>query len=157
VKPTFFARILLPLLVFAGAVGIYINYIDSPLKKSKKQCNIDLTQECIVIDQGQQISVQFLQNIEVEEEISFTVTVPNNTRIKQMWVQGINMYMGKNAVVVDSVYAKEMKKVYNAHLFLGSCSEPAMRWQLIIQTTDNNELEQSWFFNFSTDRNKKAE
>lgn len=156
-KPTFFARILLPLLVFAAAVGIYINYIDSPLKKSKKQCNIDLTQECIVIDQGQQISVQFLQNIEVEEEISLTVTVPNNTRIKQMWVQGINMYMGKNAVVVDSVYAKEMKKVYNAHLFLGSCSEPAMRWQLIIQTTDNNELEQSWFFNFSTDRNKKAE
>jgi len=157
VKPTFFARILLPLLVFAAAVGIYINYIDSPLKKSKKQCNIDLTQECIVIDQGQQISVQFLQNIEVEEEISLTVTVPNNTRIKQMWVQGINMYMGKNAVVVDSVYAKDMKKVYNAHLFLGSCSEPAMRWQLIIQTTDNNELEQSWFFNFSTDRNKKAE
>ena len=156
-KPTFFARILLPLLVFAAAVGIYINYIDSPLKKSKKQCNIDLTQECIVIDQGQQISVQFLQNIEVEEEISLTVTVPNNTRIKQMWVQGINMYMGKNAVVVDSVYAKDMKKVYNAHLFLGSCSEPAMRWQLIIQTTDNNELEQSWFFNFSTDRNKKAE
>ena len=156
-KPTFFARILLPLLVFAAAVGIYINYIDSPLKKSKKQCNIDLTQECIVIDQGQQISVQFLQNIEVEEEISLTVTVPNNTRIKQMWVQGINMYMGKNAVVVDSVYAKEMKKVYNAHLFLGSCSEPAMRWQLIIQTTDNNELEQSWFLNFSTDRNKKAE
>ena len=156
-KPTFFARILLPLLVFAAAVGIYINYIDSPLKKSKKQCNIDLTQECIVNDQGQQISVQFLQNIEVEEEISLTVTVPNNTRIKQMWVQGINMYMGKNAVVVDSVYAKDMKKVYNAHLFLGSCSEPAMRWQLIIQTTDNNELEQSWFFNFSTDRNKKAE
>ena len=153
-KPTFFARILLPLLVFAAAVGIYINYIDSPLKKSKKQCNIDLTQECIVNDQGQQISVQFLQNIEVEEEISLTVTVPNNTRIKQMWVQGINMYMGKNAVVVDSVYAKDMKKVYNAHLFLGACSEPKMRWQLIVQTTDNDEIVKSWFFNFSTDRNK---
>ena len=72
-----------------------------------------------------------------------------------MWVQGINMYMGKNAVLADSTYAKEAKKVYNARLFLGACSEPAMRWQLIIQTTDNNELEQSWFFNFSTDRNKK--
>ena len=81
-------------------------------------------------------------------------TYVNDTKIKQMWVQGINMYMGKNAVIVDSVYAKEMKKVYNAHLFLGACSEPKMRWQLIVQTTDNDEIVKSWFFNFSTDRNK---
>jgi hypothetical protein len=154
---TFFSRILLPLLVFATAVGIYLNYIDFPLKNSVKQCNIDLTQECIVFDQGQQISVQFLQEIEVEEEISFTITTTTDTKIKNMWVQGVNMYMGKNAVIVESVYAKEMKKVYKAHLFLGSCSEPEMRWQLIVRTTDNNEFEQSWFFNFSTDRNKKTE
>ncbi|PKG99493.1 hypothetical protein [Paraglaciecola sp. MB-3u-78] len=154
-NPTFFARILLPLLVFTAAVGIFLNYTDSPSIKSTKQCNIDLTQECIVFNNGQQISVRFLQEIEVEEELLLTITVPNNTKIKQMWVQGINMYMGKNAVLNDSVYAKEDKKVYNARLFLGSCSEPAMRWQLIIQTLDNNELEQSWFFNFSTDRNKK--
>ena len=115
----------------------------------------DLTQECIVFDQDQQISVQFLQEIEVEEKISLTITTKTDAKIKKMWVQGVNMYMGKNAVLVDSMYAKEMKKVYNAHLFLGSCSEPEMRWQLIVQTTDNNELEQSWFFNFSTDRNKK--
>ena len=82
-KPTFFARILLPLLVFAAAVGIYINYIDSPLKKSKKQCNIDLTQECIVFDQDQQISVQFLQEIEVEEKISLTITTTTDTKIKK--------------------------------------------------------------------------
>ena len=154
-NPTLFTRILLPLLVFTVAIGIFLNYTESPSIKSIKQCNIDLTQECIVFDNGQQISVQFLQVIEVEEEILLTITVPNNTKIKQMWVQGINMYMGKNAVLADSTYAKEAKKVYNARLFLGACSEPAMRWQLIIQTTDNNELEQSWFFNFSTDRNKK--
>ena len=156
-KPTFFARILLPLLVFTVAIGIFLNYTNPPSIKSTKQCNIDLTKECIVFDNGQQISVKFLQVIEVEEEILLTITVPNNTKIERMWVQGINMYMGKNAVLSDSVYAMEEKKVYNARLFLGACSEPAMRWQLIIQTTDNNELEQSWFFNFSTDRNNKTE
>jgi hypothetical protein len=154
-KTTFFARILLPLLIFAVAVGLFLNYTDSPPIKSTKQCNIDLTQECIVFNNNQKITVQFLQEIEVEEEILLTITIPNNTKIKKMWVQGINMYMGKNAVLSDTVYAQKLKKVYNARLFLGSCSEPAMRWQLVIQTTDVNQSEQSWFFNFSTDRNKK--
>ena len=55
-----------------------------------------------------------------------------------MWVQGINMYMGKSAVLTDSIYLEDGKKVYNARLFLGACSEPLMRWQLIIQTIDDN-------------------
>jgi hypothetical protein len=157
VNPTFFAKTLLSLLVFTAAIGLFLNYTDSSLIKTTKQCNIDLTQECVVFDKNKQVSVQFLQEIELEEELSLIITVPNNTKIKQMWVQGINMYMGKNAVLVDSVYAKEQQKVYNARLFLGSCSEPAMRWQLIIQTTDESQSEQSWFFNFATDRNKKVE
>jgi hypothetical protein len=155
-NPTFFARISFPLLVFAAVVGIFLNYTDSSNIKETKQCNIDLIQECVVFDNGQQISVRFLQKIEVEEELLLTITVPNNTKIEKMWVQGINMYMGKNAIISDSVYVKEEQKVYNARLFLGSCSEPLMRWQLIIQTTSNDELVQSWFFNFSTDRNKKS-
>lgn len=156
-NPTFFARILLPLLVFSASVGFYLNYTDSTPENSTKQCNIDLTQECVVFHQDQQISVQFIQKIEVEEELLLTITVPNHTKITQMWVQGINMYMGKNAVMADSIYVEDNKKVYNARLFLGSCSEPAMRWQLIIQTKDAEQSERSWFFNFSTDRNKKAE
>lgn len=156
-NPTFFTRILLPLLVFSAAVGIYLNYTDSPAIKTTKQCNIDLTQECVVFDNNQQISVQFKQEIEVEEELLLTITVPKDTEISQMWVQGINMYMGKSAVLTDSVYVENNKKIYNAFLFLGSCSEPEMRWQLIIQTTDGKQTELSWFFNFSTDRNKKTE
>ncbi len=143
------------MLVFAAVVGVLINYTDSPSIKSIKQCNIDLTQECVVFDNGQQISVRFLQEIELEEESLLTITVPKNTKIKKMWVQGINMYMGRNAVLTDSIYAEEGEQIYNARLFLGACSEPAMRWQLIIQTTDDNQAEQSWFFNFSTDRNRK--
>jgi hypothetical protein len=155
-NPTFFAKILLPLLIFIAVIGMFLNYTDSPPIKSTKQCNIDLTQECVVFDNEQQISVRFLQEVELEEELLLTIRVPNNTQVKKMWVQGINMYMGKSAVLTPSVDAEEGKKVYNARLFLGSCSEPLMRWQLVIQTTDENGIEQSWFFNFSTDRNKKS-
>lgn len=156
-NPTFFARLLLPLLVFTAGIGIFLNYTDSPPTKSTKQCNIDLTQECVVFDNEQKLSVKFLQEVEVEEELLLTISVPNNTNIQEMWVQGINMYMGKSAVLTDSIYAQDGKKVYNARLFLGSCSEPVMRWQLIIKTEDASQIEQTWFFNFSTDRNKKTE
>jgi hypothetical protein len=154
--PTFFARSLLPLLVFAAAMGMFLNYTDSPPIKPTKQCNLDLTQECVVFDANQQITVRFLQEIEVEEELLLTITVPKNTKIQKMWVQGINMYMGKSAVLAESIYAEDDKKVYKASFFLGSCSEPAMKWQLIIQTEDDLQSKQSWFFNFSTDRNKKS-
>lgn len=155
-NPIFFAKILLPLLVFTAIFGIFLNYTDSPTVKTTKQCNIDLTQECVVFDSGHQISVQFLQEAEVEEELLLKITLPNRTKVKQMWVQGINMYMGKSAVLTDSIYVEDNNKVYNARLFLGSCSEPFMRWQLIIQTIDDKQAEKSWFFNFTTDRNKKS-
>jgi hypothetical protein len=148
---------LLPLLIFVAAVGMFLNHTDSPSIKSSKQCKIDLKQECIAFESNQQISVKFLQDIEVEEELFLTITVPRNTKIMQMWVQGINMYMGKTAVLTDSTRLEEEKKIYKARLFLGACTEPSMRWQLVVQTEDNAQVEQSWFFNFQTNRNKKAE
>lgn len=145
-----------PFLICVVAVGIFLSYADPTDTESKKQCNINKTQECSVFDNGQQISIQFLSEIEVEEEITMTIKLPKNTKIEAMWVQGVNMYMGKNAIITDSIYEQGTKKVYNARLFLGSCSEPAMKWQMIIQTSINDELKKSWFFNFSTDRNKKS-
>ncbi|MEP1446880.1 MAG: hypothetical protein ABJK37_12275 [Paraglaciecola sp.] len=133
-----------------------MNYTDSNTLKPTKQCNIDLTQECIVLHSNQQISVRFLQAIEVEEELLLSVSVPSGTNIEQMWVQGINMYMGKTAVLSDSIEMDGESKVYNARLFLGSCSEPKMKWQLVVQTIDVEGVQQSWFFNFSTDRNQKS-
>tara|TARA_R110000751_G_scaffold91266_3_gene178992 strand:- start:193838 stop:194308 length:471 start_codon:yes stop_codon:yes gene_type:complete len=155
-NPTFFTKILLPLLVFAAFIGIFLNYTDSTTVGSTKQCNIDLTQECTVFENNQQISVRFLQQIEVEEELLLTIAVPNKSNIEKMWVQGINMYMGKSAVLTDNISLDDDQKVYNARIFLGACSEPLMKWQFIIQTIDETGNKQSWFFNFSTDRNKKS-
>ena len=125
-----------------------------------KQCNLDLKQECEVFSSNQQVSVQFLQTIELEEELFFIVKVPKEQQIENMWVQGINMYMGKNIPQIESTYIKDDYKIYKARLFIGACSEPLMKWQLVIYTTQNqitaNAETNSWFFNFTTDRNKKA-
>lgn len=155
-NPTFFTKILLPLLFFAAIIGFFLNYTDPITVNATKQCDIDLTQQCKLLHDNQQISVRFLQAIEVEEELLLSITVPSNTNINQMWVQGVNMYMGKTAVLADSIDQDDETKTYNARLFLGACSEPKMKWQLIIQTIDLVGKEQSWFVNFSTDRNKKS-
>lgn len=144
------------MLVFAAIISFFLNYSDSPTVKVTKQCNIDLTQECVVFANGNEISVQFLQQPEVEEELLLKIAIPKNAKISDMWIQGINMYMGKSAVLTDSIYNKNDQKIYNSRLFLGACSEPVMRWQLIIQTISETNLEQSWFFNFTTDRNKNS-
>jgi hypothetical protein len=138
------------------AIGIFLSYTTSISTQPKKQCGIEKTLPCVVFNNGQQISVQFLQQIEVEEEITLSIELPKNTKIEKMWVQGLNMYMGKSAVITDNIYVQDTRKVYNARLFLGSCSEPAMRWQMIVETSNDSGLQQSWFFNFSTDRNKKS-
>jgi hypothetical protein len=138
------------------AIGIFLSYTTSISTQPKKQCDIEKTLPCVVFNNGQQISVQFLQQIEVEEEITLSIELPKNTKIEKMWVQGLNMYMGKSAVITDNIYVQDTRKVYNARLFLGSCSEPAMRWQMIVETSNDSGLQQSWFFNFSTDRNKKS-
>ena len=155
-----FTKILIPFVIFAVLVGIFLNYTDSSKAKLSKQCNLDLKQECEVFSSNQQVSVQFLQTIELEEELFFIVKVPKDLQINKLWVQGINMYMGKNIPQIDSTYIEDDKKIYKVRLFLGACSEPLMKWQLVIQTSQTNqsvsEETSSWFFNFSTDRNKTA-
>jgi hypothetical protein len=154
---TVFQPILVFILVLLAITGILLSYSNFFPTKTTKQCNLDLTQECNVDDGEQKLTVKFLQTIEVEEELSLVINAPMGTKISAMWVQGINMYMGKNAVLVDTVYVESDKSVYTARLFLGSCSEPAMKWQLVVKTTHKDSEEKAWFFNFSTDRSKKAE
>lgn len=134
-------------------VGLVLSYSKPNNSDSSKQCHIDLGQECVLFHNNQEVSVQFLQAIEVEEELKLKISVPKQFKIVNMWVQGVNMFMGKHSIFTDAVSLELGQRVYSAHLFLGSCSEPKMKWQLIIQTQNSQKLVESWFFNFNTDRN----
>lgn len=133
-----------------------MTYIYRPVTNSTKQCAIKKTDVCHLLSDDRQVSVQFEQPIEIEEELLLTIALPADVKIQSMWVQGVNMYMGKTAVLVDSSYQQKNNIVHQARLFLGACSEPKMKWQLVIKTIDDKKLEQSWFYNFTTDRNKKG-
>lgn len=146
-------RLTLLLLILVVIVGLILGYSDLNNSDSAKQCRIDLGQECVLFNNNQEVSVQFLQAIEVEEELKLQISIPKHFKIVNMWVQGVNMFMGKHSIFIDAVSLQQDQSVYSAHLFLGSCSEPKMKWQLIIQTQNAQKIEESWFFNFNTDRN----
>lgn len=98
------------------------------------------------------VELTFLQNIELEEELKLEFTLPTSLKLVGTWVQGINMYMGKTALIIDSSQNRGLQEVYQASLFLGACSEPNMKWQLVLQGQNSSGEKQSFFFNFSTER-----
>lgn len=152
-SPTFFTRTLITIAIILVAIGFLFSQSILQEVKSNMQCNLNNQKQCELINNTDNLTVEFLQNIELEEELKLHITSSPTLKIKKIWVQGVNMYMGKTAVFIDSTSETSNEVSYDATLFLGACSEPNMKWQLIIQTENPAHLEQSWFFNFDTARN----
>lgn len=67
----------------------------------------------------------------VETPITFTL---NGADIKSVQAEltGVNMYMGRVPVKFSQTAGSEWQAVF----LLGACSEPDMKWQLVLQLTD---------------------
>lgn len=61
-----------------------------------------------------------------EESVTVSITLPQDLIIESAWIEGVNMYMGKIPVLLES----ETNTKWTGWFMLGSCSEPVMRWQL---------------------------
>lgn len=150
VNPSFFNRILVSLLVFSSLVGVFLYFNQALMNNSANQCVIGESNFCSIKNDKQDLSIRFLQNIELEEEISLEITINKELTFDKAWVQGVNMYMGKTPIIIESQETQGMYKIHTGVLFLGACSEPKMRWQLIVQTKDSRNQVNSHFFNFKT-------
>ncbi|MEO9945385.1 MAG: hypothetical protein ABJH28_12100 [Paraglaciecola sp.] len=151
-SPTFFTRTLITIAIILVVIGFLFSQSNNFGLKTNTQCNLDNKTQCELNTQSEVVSVKFLQTIQLEEELKLTITLSDSLKIKQIWVQGINMYMGKTAVILENVTHISSSFTYDGLLFLGACSEPDMKWQLIIQTENTEKVTQSWFFNFETHR-----
>ncbi|WP_158968910.1 hypothetical protein [Paraglaciecola sp. L3A3] len=147
---SFFSKILIILLVLSSIFGVFLYFHNDKYIIPSSQCDIDGMRVCRLINDQKILSVQFTQPIELEEELNLLIKVPESVVLHQTWVQGINMYMGKSAVMVESTYSEAGGLAYQSKLFLGACSEPDMKWQLVVQTKDSEQNIQSYFFNFET-------
>ena len=86
--------------------------------------------------------------IKVEESIRFAIEMEKGVSFESGWIQGVNMYMGR--IPVLPVSDSENNTVLELETFLGSCSEPNMRWQMILTFVDNQGVQFQRFINFET-------
>lgn len=67
----------------------------------------------------------------LEEEISASIHLKSGWKLKKGWVEGVNMYMGKTPLIIESMN-RDLDE-YNILFFLGSCSEPNMHWRMVTE------------------------
>lgn len=155
---SFKSTLILTLLALLIGIGVYFNGSETPIHASK-QCNLDDTLICrfnLVNDKTQELNVKFINKVLTEEQNDIILTLPVDSVIENIWIQGVNMYMGKVAVFELATKQDAEGNISNMQFFLGSCSEAKMRWQLVIvvkKVSGQSVTRQSetYFINFKTD------
>lgn len=129
--------------------------LNSPTSKTYQdvQCQIEGSEACSIQQHAQRFIAEFSRPPEVEEEIGVNLTYPDAYELEEAWVQGVNMYMGRSAVLLDSSLKQDGQIISKGMLFLGACSEKNMKWQLVtifVESRSGRELK--LFYNFETQR-----
>lgn len=98
----------------------------------ENQCYLE-SDQCVIQLQNSlvQISVENFP-IQIEENISISVEHANQYVMQGGWLEGTNMYMGKTPLFIQNSETKIGTTVHQGNLFIGACSEPSMRWKLVI-------------------------
>ncbi len=106
-----------------------------------------IEQKCTINGRNSQTLVEFMSPVEIEELISVKIDLPVGQKFIKGYVEGINMNMGKSPFMLTA----ESNNLVRGEIFLGSCTEPNMQWQLIVLSEDINKkqdtLEQRILFN----------
>lgn len=91
--------------------------------------------------------------VAVEDEINvhlrLTEPLAKSDIQLEAWIEGVNMYMGRSKVVLNS---KTQDGAINGVFFIGSCSEPKMQWRFYLKMTNKNGEEEVLSFDFFTDQ-----
>lgn len=135
-------------LIFLAGLFVLVKINSQPVEYANKSyCKVENGQ-CQITNNGQSVALQITpKNIPLEEELALHFELPDELIIRQGWITGINMYMGKTPVIIQSVTGNLTKAV----TFLGSCSEPNMQWLLSLEVENQQTNEQrSLYFRFIT-------
>lgn len=148
-------------ILFLGAfvvlisLAVFLTGLEKTTETTGKQCSLDTTLMCqfnSVDTDAAQVIVKFLGKVQVEEQNQFQLIMSENLELAHAWIQGVNMYMGKIAVINTDQRAQENPDKHNLSFFIGSCSEPLMRWQLIIELDNKlTKKPERYFVNFNTE------
>ncbi len=132
-------------LVFTAFAGVYFGNVNEKLNKSN-ECLLD-SLACHYEFEGKYFSLIFEQVPQTEEELFIRFDLPENYRVKNAWIEGINMYMGKSPVIFDDSPQRGVT-------FLGSCNLDTMQWALYVKLEKLNADPINQEQNEKTENNK---
>ena len=123
-------------------VNIYIlivlfMFINGCSQQNTPEDNIScilIEQKCTINGRNSQTLVEFMSPVEIEELISVKIDLPAGQKFIKGYVEGTNMNMGKSPFMVTD----EADNVVIGDIFLGSCNESSMQWQLTVLTMAEN-------------------
>jgi hypothetical protein len=154
-KQTIQSLSILSAFILVLSLAVYLTGAEQGGSTFSKQCQLNENLRCqfnLTEYRNEKFLVNFSTKVLVEEQNTVQLLHPENWNLKQVWIQGVNMYMGKIAVLEKTELNQPANNTHSLWFFIGSCSEPHMRWQLIIELENRESLKTERFFvNFSTD------
>ncbi len=115
------------LLVLALVFGVYLANVNEELNTSST-CTL-LKNECHFSTPKGQFWLKFEQTPVAEEELNIFFGTPEGIKVKNAYIEGVNMYMGKTPVIFEDGLPAN-----TAVTFLGSCNLEEMQWALYVET-----------------------
>ncbi|GAP76284.1 hypothetical protein W04_2833 [Pseudoalteromonas sp. SW0106-04] len=85
------------------------------------------------------------EQVHPESPFAIKLILPEHTQVVKAHLEGVGMYMGRIPVLFNKVGAD----TWVASTQVGSCSEPTMRWRLVVETAQNTQ-QQTHHFQFTS-------
>lgn len=127
-KPQLLTFIVFASLVIAVFAGIYFSDVNKSLTNTA-QCSLH-NNTCLFSNEILDLTLVFKQTPIVEEEIFIDFILSSNFVVKQAWIEGNNMYMGKTPIMINK---RNTGQITTGVTFLGGCSNPNMQWRLFVE------------------------
>lgn len=122
------------LLTVAYLVNLTIDQKDYESLKAN-QCYLD-SSYCEFEIQDLTFKVEFDRfPLEIEEMTLINFSHPSEYTYDSGWVEGTNMFMGKMKLFTSAITQLQQNSQIDLELFLGACSEPQMRWKMVLNLT----------------------
>ncbi|MBU3022853.1 hypothetical protein [Aestuariibacter sp. A3R04] len=137
-------------IAFALFLAVIIAFFALREGKTDNDTSMGLVNQCEFVNSLCQINHNdnvvlstFSSIPEVEASITVNFSLPPFMDIDSVWIEGVNMYMGKVPVLVE----KTEPGIWSGWFMLGVCSEPVMRWKMVMYVKNSN---QPYLFFFDT-------
>ena len=137
---------LVAIIVVAVCVYLAHKFQSSALKDTSvvngigNSCNF-VNETCEFLIDDKLAIASFSTMPEPEESVTIKLIIPEGKNIESAWIEGVNMYMGKIPVLLDT----DGEGKWSGWFMLGSCSEPVMKWQLRLNIKDKESPSYLYF------------